>query len=74
MAIAYAEHPVSKAQKKALLEQGFKQVLDIRFAPENLQEGDKRFPKKKKERDAEAKAALAFDPNQRPAIPPTAGQ
>jgi len=60
MGIAYAEHPISKAQKEALLKQGFDKVLDIRFAPDILGDGDKRVPKKKKEKVAEEKAAADF--------------
>lgn len=50
MAIAFAEHPVSKQEKKDLLKQ-FDKVIDIRFAPEKLAEGDKlvKKPKAKKE-------------------------
>lgn len=60
MGIAYAEHPISKAQKKALLKEGFNKVLDLRFAPSELADGDKRIPKKAKEKEAEAKAASEF--------------
>ena len=62
MAIAYAEHPISKAQKAALRKEGFDKVLDIRFAPEQLENGDKRFPKKKKEKEVEVKIASEFVP------------
>ena len=63
MATAYVEHPVSTEQKKAFLKGGFTKVLDMRFAPDNLEDGDKIIPKKKKEKAAEAKAAMQFDPN-----------
>lgn len=60
MGIAYAEHPISKAQKKALLKEGFDKVVDMRFAPDTLAQGDKRIPKKKKEKELESKAASEF--------------
>lgn len=51
MAIAYCEHPVSKEQKVELRTKGFK-ILDIKFKPEKLEDGDKEFkhPKKKAEK------------------------
>ncbi len=52
MAIAYVEHPVSKAQKVELKQKGFK-ILDIRFKPEELEKGDKVFEKPKAEKKDE---------------------
>lgn len=49
--IAYVEHPCSKAEKKTYTRKGFK-VRDIRFAPEKLEDGDKKFPKPKPKADA----------------------
>ena len=46
MAIAYVKHPVA-AEEKAKYRKTFDKVIDIRFAPEELEEGDKLFPKKK---------------------------
>ena len=46
MAIAYVEHPVSKEEKKKY-RKDFDKVIDIRFAPEKLEDGDKKFPKPK---------------------------
>ena len=44
MEIKYLDHPCSAADKKKWNDKGFK-VLDIRFAPEDLEGGDKLFPK-----------------------------
>lgn len=44
--IAYVEHPCTKAEKAAYNQKGFK-VRDIRFAPETLEGGDKKFAKPK---------------------------
>ncbi len=46
MAIAYVEHPVTKAEK-AELQKKFDKILDVRFAPKDLQDGDKKIEKKK---------------------------
>lgn len=46
MSIAYVEHPVSKEEKKKY-RKDFDKVIDIRFAPEKLEDGDKKFPKPK---------------------------
>lgn len=46
MAIAYAEHPITKEEKKELRKQ-FDKVLDIRFAPKKLGDGDKKITKPK---------------------------
>lgn len=48
MAIAYVEHPVGKQEKKDYQKKGFK-VVDVRFKPEKLGDGDKVFIKKKPE-------------------------
>lgn len=47
MKIAYVEHPVSK-EEKAKLRKEFDKVLDIKFAPEKLPDGCKKFEKPKK--------------------------
>lgn len=54
MAIAFVEHPVSKEEKLAYRKQGFDRVVDIRFAPEKLEEGDKTFEKKAEPAKSEA--------------------
>ena len=46
MAIAYVEHPITKEEKKQLRKE-FDKVLDIRFAPKKLGDGDKKIPKPK---------------------------
>ena len=51
MAIAYVPHPVSTAEKQALRLQGF-QIVDIKFMPETIGDGDKAFPKKKARKQA----------------------
>lgn len=50
MKIAYVEHPVSKEEKKQYLKD-FDKVIDIRFAPEKLEGGSKKFEKPKKKAD-----------------------
>ena len=45
-AIAYVEHPCTKAEKISYRKKGFK-VRDIKFAPKELRKGDKLFPKPK---------------------------
>lgn len=47
MAVAYVEHPLSKEDKKKYLKD-FDKVVDIKFAPEKLPDGDKVFKKAKK--------------------------
>ena len=47
MAIAYVEHPLTK-EEKAKYRKEFDKILDIRFKPEKLEEGDKEFKKPKK--------------------------
>lgn len=47
MKIAYVEHPVTKADKTKYRKE-FDKILDIKFQPEKLNEGDKAFPKPKK--------------------------
>lgn len=46
MSIAYVEHPITKQEKKQHLKK-FDKVLDIRFAPDKLEDGDKKFQKPK---------------------------
>lgn len=46
MAIAYVEHPVSKADADKIKSQGYK-INDLRFAPANLPDGDKIVTKQK---------------------------
>jgi hypothetical protein len=46
MTIAYVEHPVTVAEKKELRKK-FDKVVDIRFAPEKLEKGDKKIQKAK---------------------------
>lgn len=46
MKVAYVEHPITKAEKKAFNMEGFK-VVDIRFKPEKLEAGDKVVEKPK---------------------------
>ncbi len=52
MAIAYVEHPVSK-EEKAKYRKDFDRVLDVRFAPKELEKGDKVFKKSKPKKDGE---------------------
>lgn len=52
MATAYVEHPITKDEKKKY-RKTFDKVLDIKFAPEKLEEGDKKFPKPKPKAKAE---------------------
>ena len=54
MAIAYVEHPVTKEQKKDLLKK-FDKILDIRFAPEKMADGDKKITKPKDKKKASDK-------------------
>lgn len=54
MAIAYVEHPVTKAEKKELRKK-FDKVLDIRFAPKELEKGDKKIEKPKEEKKEDDK-------------------
>lgn len=51
MAIAYVEHPITKEDKKSYRRE-FDKVIDIKFAPDSLRDGDKLFPKPKKETKA----------------------
>lgn len=46
MAIAYVEHPITK-EEKAKYRKTFDKVVDIKFAPEKLEDGDKKFAKPK---------------------------
>ena len=46
MAIAYVEHPVTKEEKRKYNKDGFV-VVDVKFKPEKLGEGDKVFMKPK---------------------------
>lgn len=46
MAIAYVEHPITK-EEKAKYRKDFDKVIDIRFKPEKLADGDKVFTKSK---------------------------
>lgn len=56
MKIAYVEHPVSKEEKKMYLtKKGFDRILDAKFAPEKLGDGDKVFTKPKQEEKKEEK-------------------
>ena len=41
--IAYAKHPLARGDKLKLREGGYK-ILDLRFKPRILAEGDKVFP------------------------------
>jgi hypothetical protein len=43
---AFVEHPISKAEKQQLNIKGFK-VVDVRFKPEKLSDGDKVIMKPK---------------------------
>ena len=46
MSIAYVEHPVTKAEKRELRKK-FDKIIDIRFAPDDLEKGDKKINKPK---------------------------
>lgn len=46
MTTAYAQHPLSKEEKKSLLKK-FDKVVDLRFKPEKLETGDKVIEKEK---------------------------
>lgn len=47
MNIAYVQHPITPAEKKAYRKE-FDKVLDIKFKPEKLEAGSKVFEKKAK--------------------------
>lgn len=47
--IAFVEHPITFTEKDAIIDKGFK-IVDIRFAPEKLPEGAKKFEKPKAEK------------------------
>jgi hypothetical protein len=47
--IAYAKHPLSKADRLMLRKDGYK-IIDLRFKPETLGEGDKIFPEVKRKK------------------------
>ncbi|AUR89743.1 hypothetical protein NVP1132O_07 [Vibrio phage 1.132.O._10N.222.49.F8] len=47
MPIAYVKHPISKEEVTKIRSQGFK-VIDVRFKPEKLEDGDKDFTEKPK--------------------------
>jgi len=47
--IAFVEHPITFAEKDAIIDKGFK-IVDIRFAPEKLPEGANKFEKPKAEK------------------------
>ncbi len=49
MAIAYVEHPVTK-EEKVEYRKKFDRVVDIRFAPDDLEKGDEKFEKPKKKK------------------------
>lgn len=60
MAIAYVEHPVSQEDKQGYRKKGFS-VVDARYAPSILADGDKLFPKKKarkREQEAEVESPV----------------
>lgn len=46
MRIAYVEHPVTAAEKKEYLKD-FDKIIDIRYAPNKLESGSKKFEKPK---------------------------
>ena len=46
MSTLYIEHPVTKKEKKEYLKK-FNKLLDVRFAPDKLSEGDKVIKKPK---------------------------
>ena len=46
MATAYVKHPVTK-EEKAKYRKDFDQVIDVKFKPEKLADGDKVFEKAK---------------------------
>lgn len=45
--IAFVEHPITEDEKFDIVSKGFR-IVDIRFAPEKLPEGAKKFEKPKK--------------------------
>jgi hypothetical protein len=49
MAVAYVEHPVTKEEKRSYKRE-FDKIVDIKFAPSQLKDGDKMFPKTKKDK------------------------
>ena len=51
MAIAYVEHPVSKAEKLKY-RKDFDKIVDVEFKPEKLESGDKVFMKQKQKAKA----------------------
>ena len=53
MSIAYVEHPVSKTEK-AEYRKKFDKIIDIQFAPKELEKGDKKFAKPKAEEEKKA--------------------
>lgn len=53
MAIAYVEHPISVDEKKKY-RKDFDKIIDIKFKPEKLEEGDKCFKKDKEEKSLSA--------------------
>jgi hypothetical protein len=53
MTIAYVEHPVTKAEKSEYRKK-FDKIIDIQFAPEELERGDKKFAKPKAKPKAKA--------------------
>ena len=54
MSIAYVEHPCSKEEKKKHLKK-FDKIIDARFAPKKLKDGDKVFTKPKAKAEPKAK-------------------
>lgn len=50
MAIAFVEHPCSTEEKKKYMLKGFK-VIDVKFKPQKLEDGDKVFMKPKVKQD-----------------------
>ena len=54
MSVAYVEHPVNKLEKAKYL-RSYDSILDARFAPSKLGNGDKIFLKEKPETKKKAK-------------------
>ncbi len=50
--IAYAKHPLSQADKLKLRKDGYK-IIDLRFKPNVMGEGDIVFPKPRRKKKAE---------------------
>jgi len=48
--VAFCEHPLTADEKFELTSAGFK-IVDIKFMPEKLSEGDKAFKKPKKKNE-----------------------